>query len=1285
MPGDKVFVHLHNHTQFSLLDGAANIKDLVNKAVESGANAVAMTDHGNVYGAIKFYNECKSRNVKPIIGCEFYVAEDMYDHSGGNTSDDDGKNKRHHLILIAKNYEGFKNLSRLSSLSFIDGFYYKPRIDLKLLSKYSSNLICLTACIAGAVPQLLLANRYVEAKAYAMRLKDMFAEGDFYIEMQDHGLLVEKELNSLLFRMSRDLNVKCVATNDIHYINQSDHEMHHVLLCIRTNKKIDESDGLRFPSDGFYYKSYDEMYSVLGQYNDGEALKTTLEIADKCNVEFKFKEYKIPEYQCPGNMPPADFLRELTYKGLVKRYGTITDEIRERAESELEVIIGMGFSEYYLIVWDFIFYAKNNDIPVGAGRGSGVGSLIAYAIEITNVDPLKYGLIFERFLNWNRTTMPDFDVDFCYNRRSEVIDYVKNKYGSDRISQIITFGKLMSKAALKDVARVYRIPYNDVTEMTKALNTIKRQTDSTGKTIPITIGSVIDKNSPYAIPAIIDRCNSDDLYKKVFEIAKQIEGLPRNTSIHAAGVVIYKEPALDMMPLAKNGEDLTTQFDMSEVENLGLLKMDFLALITLTDVKMCHDYVLKTTGKDIDFNKLGYDDPAVYSFISTGETDAVFQLESGGMKRFMTQLKPKNLEDIIVGISLYRPGPMDAIPGFLKNRENPKSINYKHELLKPILELTYGTIVYQEQAMMITRVLAGYDMTRADHLRTIISKKKTQLIPEERNVFIYGKHSDGVDIPGCVGNNVPKEVGAKVFDEMESFASYAFNKSHAAAYAVLSYETAYFRYYYPTEFMTAVLNNRIGKPDDTKKYMNVIRAMNIRILQPDINKSGTFFLPSGKDIRYGLACIKNIGVKVMDQIVNEREKSGPYKDFVDFISRILFTNINTKGLESLIKGGALDCFGQTRRSLIMNLDAATKCAKELIKQVASNQFNLFESINIKPSHFDFKSQPEYLNREKFLLEKEVLGMYISGHPLEGHAKEFESFSFNTSMLSSSNYEDDDNGNDDNHDDAENISVPVESLVSDGQNVLCGGLISNVALKRTGGGQEFAVFVLEDLHDKIEVVAFSSTFEAKKHLLVNDTLVRIRGRLNYKDDSWRITALDISPWHISDNSEDTLNDSIILINKNNLDPDSMSKINTLINNNPGNVVVRFQYRDRIEDVIKRISAPTDVVKEISEIIGRDKVKILTAKMGVSMIPDSERFNWTENLIKQILYINCTDKVKNNLEDIINILKKSPGETTVRLQINGKIKEFKEKISNPEDVCEELLSLVGIGNAKLVPLR
>ncbi|MDR2266859.1 MAG: DNA polymerase III subunit alpha [Christensenellaceae bacterium] len=1189
MPDNKVFVHLHNHTEYSLLDGAAKIKALVAKAVSENAPAVAMTDHGNVYGALKFYDACLKQGIKPIIGCEFYVADNMHDHTGGyGGDDDDSKNKRYHLILLAKNYEGFQNISKLTSLSFTEGFYYKPRIDLTLLSKYSENLICLSACIAGGVSQHLLKDDYAGALEYATKLKNMFADGDFYIELQDHGMKEEKMINPLLFRISRELNVKCVATNDIHYIARADSEMHHVLLCIKTNKKFNQSDGLRFPSDQFYYKTYDEMNAILGSYNDGEALKTTLEIASKCDIRFTFKNYRIPDYVCPNNMSPGVYLSHISHAGLQRRYGTVTPEIKERAESELNVIIGMGFAEYFLIVWDFISFARQNDIPVGAGRGSGVGSIIAYAIGITNVDPLKYDLIFERFLNNSRTTMPDFDVDFCYNRRTEVVDYVKNKYGEDHISQIITFGRMKTKVAIKDVARVFSIPYGEVGELTKKLNTLKLAPDpiNPGSNLPLTVGSLIERGSPYAISELIEKYESDETYKTILDIAKQIEGLPRNTSVHAAGVVIYKDKAINTIPLAKNGEDITTQFDMSEVENLGLLKMDFLALITLTDVKMAHDYVREKTGEDIDFNKLGYDDPAVYAFIATGDTDAVFQLEGGGMRKFMIQLRPKDLEDIIAGISLYRPGPMDAIPGYLKNRENPAEIVYKHELLKPILEVTYGTIIYQEQAMMITRVLAGYDMTRADNFRSIISKKKTALIPEERNVFLHGKHSGGVNIPGCIANGVPKEVGEKIFAEMESFASYAFNKSHAAAYAVLSYETAYYRHYHPVEYLAAVLNNRIGKAEDTKKYMQILKNIGIKLLPPDINKSGTLFMPSDGNILYGLACIKNVGISAMNTVITERKANGEFTDLLDFLCRTASAGLNTRALESLIKGGAFDCFGLTRATLLFNLDIATKYARRECELQDSLQMNMFDLFSSKPQRVELKQRPEFPIRERLSLEKETLGMYVSGHPLAGHEKEFSRFSFNTSLLPKYNSSDSDT-----EDESESHT---ETTLLDGMQVTCGGLISEITFKRTASGRELAVFYLEDMYDKIEVVAFSSTLNTQKQYIVNDALVRITGRLTLREDDTKITVSTILPWDMEESIVEDIplyTPTILYVNLDTNTASRYEKIKSVLAANVGPHEVRFQFDGKIFIGDIKISNVDRVRKILADFIGPENVKIM----------------------------------------------------------------------------------------------
>lgn len=1175
------FIHLHVHTEYSLLDGAASVKKLVAKAVERGAPAVAITDHGNMYAAIQFYDECVAKKIKPIIGCEFYVTDDLKRKGGRNTEEE---NKLNHLVLIAKSPKGFRNLAKLNSIAWIDGFYYKPRIDLETLKQYTEDVICLSACLAGKIPQLLLKNDYEGAKQYALTLKSMFAEGDFYIELQDHGLEEQKRTNPLLVKIAREIGVKCVATNDVHYINRSDAEMHDVLLCIQTASYYDDPKDKRmsFPNDEFYLKTYDEMEQILGWCP--ESLQTPYEIADKCNISFIYNQYQLPRFACPDNLTPAEYLRKITYEGLERRYGTITDEIRERAESELEVIISMGFPEYYLIVWDFIFYARSQDIPLGYGRGSGVGSIVAYAIGITNVDPLKYDLIFERFLNKNRTSMPDFDIDFCYNRRGEVIQYVKNKYGADHISQIITFGKLKKKAAIKDVARVFRIPFSDVSTMTKNIG------DFGGDDKKVHILDLVNPESKYCVPELLELYRNRPEYKKVIDIASQIEGMPRNTSVHAAGVVIYKNPAADTIPLAKNGDEITTQFNMTEVEKLGLLKMDFLALMTLTDIKMAHDYVLERTGRDIDFEKLGYDDAAVYELIGSGNTDAVFQLEGGGMKKFMARFRPRNMEDIIAGISLYRPGPMDNIDTFLQNRAEPDKIRYKHPLLEPILRVTNGIIVYQEQAMMITRKLAGYDMTRADSFRAIISKKKVDKIPIERQVFRDGLlDQDGnVVIAGCVRNGIAAEVADSIFAEMESFASYAFNKSHAAAYAVLSYITAFYKRYYPVEFLAAVINNRIDKPDDTEKYMRVLKDMEIALLPPDINRSEALFSPEGTAIRYGLACIKNVGKAAMDVIISERAKNGPYRDLYDFVERNANSSVNKRMIESLIRGGAFDCFGHTRATLMGNYEAVIATVDQNRKRALSGQFDLFSMLEDEPETFRYQTIKEFSNLDKLLQEKEMLGMYVSGHPLAGYEKDFAGFNFNTSMLPKPR-------KDEEGEEEFESADTEEPQAKDNMDVTTGGLLTAVNIKRTKDGKEMAVCLLEDLYGRIEILLFSRALAGSKQYLVKDSVVRVRGKLSLRDDEAKITCNDVRPWELSSadlpeappEPEDT---RTLYLNIRPENLDKLDRIDKILRAHPGSGAVKLQIDGKIYLHNATIRDPDLVARELAGIVGGHNVKV-----------------------------------------------------------------------------------------------
>lgn len=1111
----KQFIHLHNHTEYSLLDGCTRIEELAKKAAESGAGAVAITDHGNMYGAIKFYNACLKHKVKPIIGCEFYVADDLTKKNREN-------NNRYHLILLAKNLNGFHNLMKLSSIGYVDGFYDRPRIDYNVLSNYSQDLVCLSGCIAGALSQYLLdPNRldpYADALAYAEKTKSLFAEGDYYIELQNHGLKDELEVLPLLKKIAKDIGVKTVATNDLHYLNKSDAKAHDVLLCIQTAKDYDDPNRFRFPNNEFYYKDYDEMKEAMG---DEEPLLNTVEVADKCNLTIIFKQYSIPYYQPPeGFENDAEYLRSLAYDGLKMRYGEITLEIRERTEYELKTIIEMGFASYYLIVWDFINYAKNRDIPVGAGRGSGVGSIVAYAIKITDVDPLKYDLLFERFLNSSRQTMPDFDIDFCSDRREEVIDYVRKKYGEDHVTQIITFGKMKKKNAIKNVARVFKIPFAESNAL------VKHITDNDKK---VHIKNLLDPNDSHAVPELIEQYENPT-YKEIFDIAIELEDLPRDRGKHAAGVIIGKYPVSDKVPLSRNGEDITTQFDMTECEELGLLKMDFLALKTLTDIKMASDLVKKYRGIEIDFHKLGYEDKEVYQMIGNGETDTVFQLESGGMKNFMKQLKPTLLEEIIAGVSLYRPGPLEYIPAYVYNKQHQSEIDYRHPKLVDILKNTYGIVVYQEQAMRITQALAGYTLNEADNFRKFISKKKVEEIPKQRKKFV----------DGCVASGVDEQFALKMWDELEAFGNYAFNKSHAAAYSVLSYQTAYLKHYFPIEYLCAVMNNRINNPDDTGKYLKLIKDMGIELLPPDINLSEGLFLPEGGGIRYGLVCIKNVGKSAVDEIVKTRNNTGKFNDFSDFARRVPGDALNKRMIESLIKGGAFDCFGKNRSTLMANY--------EQILNIESKSKSLLDGGQM---FFDFLLQDDYKyievkenRRSKLMYEKEVLGRYLSGHPLDGYEEEFASFNFNTSMLIPTERETDELD--------EDGAAEVEFVyqVNNGDRVYFGGMLSGVTVKVSQKtGKKWGYATLEDLYGSTEIVFYNRVYAESKNYLVDDALVRLKGKIVLAEDlPPKIEIQSVSPWTLQE--KETVIDNRTLCIRIENDVERFKKVQEILEDNRG---------------------------------------------------------------------------------------------------------------------------------------
>ncbi len=1092
---EEKFVHLHVHTEFSLLDGAAKIKQLVALSAERGNKAVAITDHGNMYGTLQFYTECLSHGIKPIIGSEFYVCEDHKQRGG--------KPVLNHLILLAKNNEGYKNLLKLSSISFVDGFYYKPRIDYNLLEQYHEGIICLSACLAGSIPQMILQNRLEDAEKLALRLKGLFGD-DFYLEIQNHGIEEQKIVMVELAKMSKKLGIKLVATNDVHYINKEDAEMQDVLMCVQMGKQIDDPDRLKFQTQEFYLKTYEEMALAFQGYE--EALETTIEIADKCDVVIKSKLHGelgldekyvlpasknyIPQYQPENGMTCFEFLKDMTYKGLYKKYKNVTPEILERAESELTIIHDLGFVEYFLVVWDYINYARNHDIPVGPGRGSGAGSIVAYAISITLIDPLKYDLIFERFIHKERVSMPDFDVDFDYDRRGEVIEYVRRRYTNSNVALIVTFGTMAAKNALRDVARVLRMPYSEVDKISKEIPdklpegikkppVLKYYFGVTGK----------PENDKYIVPALKKMYDEDQFLRRIVDMAVKLEGFPRNTSTHAAGVLIAPDRVDNFVPLSRNGDDITTQYNMIELEQLGLLKMDFLGLRTLTDIDKAIKYVEKIHGVKIDFYDMEYDDPKVYELISSGDTDAIFQLESAGMKKFMKELKPDCLEDIIAGVSLYRPGPMDSIPRYVKNKQNPDKIVYAHPCLEPILNVTYGCIVYQEQVMKVLQVMGGYTMGQADNVRRIMGKKKVEKMAYEREKFINGwKDPSGKsDIPGAVALGVPREVAEQVFSEMESFASYAFNKSHAAAYAHLSYQTAYLRCYYEIEFLTAVLNNRITNADEIKKYVTYTRKQGHEVYPPDINKSETYFSVENGNLRFGLGALKNVGVQLMEDVIAERTNNGPFKSFDDFINRVSPQALNKRCIEALILSGAFDTFGKSRSQLMAVYEIAVDKVSKDRKSKAKGQFSLFDNMDIKSQdETQFPDIREFNRETKLKFEKDILGVYISGHPLEEYMDKYKDFTLTSDMLEPETIEEEDE------------TKYIYSL-KDGTPVTCGGILSKVKKHITKADKkEMAMITLEDIYGTIEVMAFPKVYTKYKDVLKEDDLFTITGRISIRD-------------------------------------------------------------------------------------------------------------------------------------------------------------------------------------------
>lgn len=1165
---ENKFVHLHVHTEYSLLDGLTVIDKVMDRAIDLGMNAIAITDHGSMFGVVDFYKAAKKKGIKPIIGCEVYTAPRKMSDKDPQKDKNQG-----HLVLLAKNHEGYQNIIKLVSNGFLEGFYYKPRIDYDELSKYSSGIVCLSACLGGDIQRLLLQDQYESAKNLALQLKDMFEEDSFYLELQDHNMPEQKKVNSSLLKLSQETKIPLVATNDVHYINKEDAEAHDILLCIQTGKIKEDTQRMKFPNDEFYLKSPEEMSKIFNFAP--EAISNSVKIADICNVDFDFNTIHLPEYDAPENISKADYLRKLCFEGLNNRYKDVTEKLKNRLNRELSVIEEMGYVEYFLIVWDFIKYAKDNNIPVGPGRGSAAGSIVAYTLGITDVDPIKYSLIFERFLNPERVSMPDIDIDFCYERREEVIEYVKEKYGEDKVAQIITFGTMAARAAIRDVGRVINMPYNEV--------------DKIAKQIPFAIGMTIDKALEVS-PEFKKMYEQDRESKYLIDMAKRLEGMPRHASTHAAGVVISKKPLKEHVPLYVHDDSSTTQFPMGTLEELGLLKMDFLGLRTLTVIKDALDLIQENHNMNIDFSSSEYDDKNVYHLISRGDTLGLFQLESAGMIQFLKELKPDSFEDIIAGISLYRPGPMDSIPRYIKNKNNPQNIEYMHKSLEPILDVTYGCMVYQEQVMQIVRDLAGYSYGRSDLVRRAMAKKKMDIMEEERKNFIHGiVNKDGeVEVPGCVRNGVPENIANKIYDDMIDFANYAFNKSHAAAYAVLAYQTAYLKYYYKVEFMAALMTSVMGNTSKVVQYIQDCKKQNIEILPPSINKSFSKFTVEDGGIRFALGAVKNVGVGMIDNLVKLRQGSGEFKSFLDFCERVDSKDINKKAVESLIKCGAFDGMGANRAQLLSSYEKIMNNIQQEKKRKIDGQIGLFQmnsEIEDSIDQIQFPNIKDFNEKTRLSMEKEVLGLYISGHPLSEYEKELEHIvTVNSAKL------------------IEAVDNLEESKLRDGQSIIVGGIITEVNTKMTRNNQLMAFIVLEDLFGTIECIVFPRTLTTYANLIREESFVVLKGTLNIKEDEQpKVLVNTISSLTKVPKEElktlDRINNNRKLFIKisNKKDLQLIESIKPTLKKHRGTVPIII-YIEETEEKFKSdkslwINLNEDIINKLNNFFGKDNIKVV----------------------------------------------------------------------------------------------
>ncbi len=1142
------FAHLHTHTAFSLLDGEGTIKKILDRAKELGQTSMAITDHGCMFGVIDFYEYAKSIGIKPVLGCEVYVAargrQDKIHELDALSS---------HLILLAKNNEGYKNLMNIVSIGYVDGFYYKPRIDMEVLRQNSEGIIALSACMIGVLSKKILNGDYDGAKCSALEFIDIFGKENYFIEIQDHGIFEQKMLNRELIRLARELDLGIVATNDIHYVRREDAEFQDILMCIQMGKTVTDEDRMKMTTQEMFVKSEDEMKDLFAYIP--EALENTQRIADMCNVEIEFGKLHLPEFALPEGYTSPQYLRELCFKGFEKRYPDADDTLRERLEYELSTIETMGYVDYFLIVWDFIHFARENGIMVGPGRGSAAGSIVSYCLEITNIDPIKYELIFERFLNPERVTMPDIDIDFCYERRGEVIDYVNKKYGKDRVAQIVTFGTMAAKLAIRDTGRALDMPYSFV--------------DSVAKQIPnelnITIKGALEENKQLKF-----MYDTDPQVKRLIDISSEFEGLPRHTSTHAAGVVITREPVQTYVPLSRNDDVITTQFTMTTIERLGLLKMDFLGLRTLTVIRDAVNNIKLTHGIDVNMDNVDMTDPETFALISKGDTDGVFQLESGGMKEFMKELRPNSIEDIIAGISLYRPGPMDSIPQYIANKNNG-SIKYKHTMLEPILNVTYGCIVYQEQVMQIVRELGGYSLGRADLVRRAMSKKKTDVMEQERKNFVYGiKNEAGeVEVEGAISRGIDEQTAVSIFDEMMDFAKYAFNKSHAAAYAFVSYQTAWLKCHYPTEFYAALLTSVLGNSTKITKHINEAKKRGIKLLPPDINKSFTSFVPEGRDIRFGLAAIKNVGSAFIDDMAKERAENGEFASFREFCKRMASKKLNKRLVESLIKSGAFDSLDLHRSVLLSVYESVIDSAVREQKNAVEGQldfFSLFEEEEVVAKD-DFPVFAEMPKRDLLNAEKEYMGVYVSGHPLDG-LEDIINRNSSTNVLE--------------------ITENEDGKFESDMKVKIGGMISKRREQLTKRGDLMLYITFEDLTGEIEVIVFPSQVRRFDAVLQEENICLLKGNLDIQEE--RLPKIRLEEIELLDTS--VLDFKKLYLKLKSDEKEKLDRVKNILSGENGSVPVLIYY----EDTKETLQAPKSMwikndkcIPALVGVLGEDSVK------------------------------------------------------------------------------------------------